>query len=524
MPACIGWIVTAQAQHFSRRGVIGAGLAGTGLLALGGWASQSGAEIPKRGGIIRVATHSASTSDTLDPGKGGTALDYIRHFMLYSGLTCVEDSKLTPQLSLARALDTDDLINWHIDLQRGVRFHDGSELTAADVVHSLLRHKDPAIGSKMLTLAAQFAEVRSDGRYGVTLKLSGANADLPNLLAMSHMLIVKAGQARPDGTGTGPFRLEEFKPGVHTLLARNADYWIPGRPNLDRIELIAIPDEVSRVNALLSGDVQVINAVSPRSVRRIESDPNYAAMVTPSSLYTNVIMRQNMLPTNNPDFVEAVKLMIDRPLINRAVFRDFATIANDHPIAPFQPYFNSDLPQTMLDTDKARWHVKRSGLVGIRLPLYCSTAAEGSVDMASILQEYGSQVGLSFAVNRMPSDGYYSTHWMRHPMTFGNTNPRPTADLLFSLFFQSTASWNESGWRDERFDQLLVQARGIGDQALRSELYGEMQKIVRDRCGVAIPVFISLIDGYDRRLKGLQPIPLGAFMGYRFGEYVWWDT
>lgn len=510
-------------SSLSRRTVIGAGLAGAGMLALGGCGRQNGAQKPKRGGTIRVATHSSSTSDTLDPAKGGTALDYIRHFMLYGGLTCIEDESLQPRLSLARAIETDDRINWHVDLQRGIRFHDGSELTAEDVVHSLLRHKDPATGSKMSSLAEQFAEVSSDGRYGVLIRLTGANADLPNLLAMSTMLIIKAGQKRPDGNGTGPFRLESFKPGVNTTLVRNPEYWIPDRPKLDRIELIAIPDEVSRVNALLSGDVHMINAMNPRSVKRVTPDSNYAAMVTRSSLYTNVIMREDSLPTGNPDFVQAVKLMLDRPLINRAVFRDLATIANDQPVAPFQPYFNPEVPQTVLDLDKARWHVQRSGLTGVRLPLYCSTAAEGSVDMASILQEYGARVGLNFAVNRMPADGYFSTHWMRHPMTFGNSNPRPTADLIFSLFYQSSANWNESGWKSERFDKLLVEARGVGDQALRAEMYGEMQQIVHDKCGVAIPVFISLIDGYDKRIKGLRPVPLGAFMGYRFGEYVWWD-
>ncbi len=470
-----------------------------------------------------MATHSSSTSDTLDPTKGGTALDYVRHFMLYNGLTCIEDANLTPQLSLAKAIETDDRINWHIELQRGIRFHDGSELTAEDVVFSLLRHKDPAIGSKMSTLAEQFAEVSSDGRYGVTVKLTGANADLPSLLATSHMLIVKAGQAKPDGNGTGPFRLVDFKPGVRTELVRNSEYWIPDRPKLESIELIAIPDEVSRVNALLSGDVQLINAVNPRSVKRIEAASGYSAMVTPSALFTDIIMRADSLPTGNPDFVQAVKLMLDRPLINRAIFRDYGTIANDQPIAPFAPYYNPNVAQTVLDLDKARWHIQRSGLTGVRLPLYCSNAAEGSIDMASILQEYGSRVGLNFAVNRVPSDGYYSTHWMRHPMTFGNANPRPTADLIFSLFFESSANWNESGWKNERFDKLLIEARGVGDEALRAELYGEMQQIVHDQCGVAIPVFISLIDGHDRRLKGLKAVPLGGFMGYRFGEYAWWD-
>jgi peptide/nickel transport system substrate-binding protein len=246
-------------------------------------------------------------------------------------------------------------------------------------------------------------------------------------------------------------------------------------------------------------------------------------MITPSSLFTNLIMRHDSLPTGNPDFVQAVKLMLDRPLINRAIFSDYATIANDQPIAPFQPYYNPNIPQTVLDIDKARWHVQRSGLTGVRLPVYCSTAATGSVDMASILQEYGSRVGLNFAVNRMPADGYWSTHWMRHPMTFGNTNPRPTADLLFSMFFSSNSDLNESGWKNERFDRLLVEARVGGDEALRAELYGEMQQMIHDQSGVAIPVFLSFIDGYDRRLKGLRSVPLGAFGGYRFAEYAWWD-
>lgn len=515
--------MTAFDPDLTRRSVIGAALAGTGLLALGACGRRETSR-PKSGGMIRVATHSSSTSDTLDPTKGGTALDYIRHFMLYNGLTCIDDGSFKPELSLANAFESADLITWQIELKRGVLFHDGSELTAGDVVFSLLRHKDPSVGSKMSTLASQFAEVRSDGRYGVVVRLTAPNADLPNLMAMSHMLIVKAGQTRPDGNGTGPFRLEDFKPGVRTELSRNGEYWIPDRPKLDRIELIAIPDEVSRVNALLSGDVQMINAVNPRSVHRIETSPNNRAMVTPSSLYTDLVMRQDALPTGNPDFVQAVKLMLDRPLINRAVFRNFGTIANDQPIAPFQPYYNPEVTQTVLDLDKARWHVQRSGLTGVRLPLYCSTAAEGSVDMASIMQEYGSRIGLNFAVNRMPADGYFSTHWMRHPMSFGNSNPRPTADLIFSLFFESSANWNESGWKNERFDRLLVEARAVADQSLRAEIYGEMQQIVHDKCGVAIPVFISLIDGYDSRIKGLRPIPLGAFMGYRFGEYVWWDA
>ncbi len=113
---------------------------------------------------------------------------------------------------------------------------------------------------------------------------------------------------------------------------------------------------------------------------------------------------------------------------------------------------------------------------------------------------------------------------MKHPLGFGNTNPRPTADLVFSLFYRSEAEWNESGWKNPRFDRLMIEARGEADEARRKELYGEMQLLVHDSCGVVIPTFIHMLDGHDRRLKGMQPIPLGGLMGYRFAEYAWWDA
>jgi peptide/nickel transport system substrate-binding protein len=507
---------------FSRRDLIGAGLGlGAGLLLPEG--AFAAPTRPRQGGRIRVASLSSSTADTLDPAKGALSTDYVRHYMFYSGLTEL-DRNMVPRPALAERMESADQTLWHIRLRRGVTFHDGASLTAADVVWSLLRHKDPATGSKMAPIADQFAQVKAVGKLDVMLRLIGPNADLPAILAQSHFLIVRAGQKDfRTVNGTGPYLCAQFRPGVRTLARRNPNYWKPGRPYLDEIELIGIPDEVSRVNALLSGDVQLIIAVNPRSTKRVLASRGHGLLETRSGLYTNLIMRQDRLPTGNAHFVAAMKYLIDRPLIKRALFRGYATIGNDHPIPPFHPYYRAGLPQTSLDLDKARWHLQRAGLTGVRLPIYASPAADGSVDMASILQEYGSRVGLNLAVNRVPADGYWSTHWMKHPLGFGNTNPRPTADMLFSLFYKSDADWNESGWKNPRFDRLLIEARGEADQGRRKQLYGEMQGLVRDHCGVGIPVFISLIDGYDRRLKGLYPVSLGGLMGYRFAEHVWWE-
>ncbi|RME65284.1 MAG: ABC transporter substrate-binding protein [Alphaproteobacteria bacterium] len=503
-------------------------LAGAGACVAAGRAmAKAGlgeAPAPKKGGRIRVASLSSSTADTLDPAKGGLSTDYTRHYMIYSGLTQY-DGNLQAQPALAESIETADQINWTVKLRKGVAFHDGKSLTADDVVYSLLRHKDPATVSKMQAVAAQFADIRATGPLEVRVSLASANTDLPAILAASHFVIVQDGtQDFRTAVGTGPYKLREFRPGVRTVAVRNENYWRPGKPYVDQIELIGIPDESARVNALLSGDVQLINAVSPLSIRRIDRSPGHAVLQTPSANFTDLIMRQDRLPTSDPDFVMAMKYLFDRELVRKALFRGYARIANDHPIPPDHRFFNADLPQREHDPERARYHLKKAGLMKLRLPVYTSPAATGAVDMASLLQESASRIGFRLAVNRVPADGYWSRHWMKHPLTFGNTNPRPTADLVFSLFFKSDAAWNESGWRNERFDRLLIAARGEPDEAKRKNMYGEMQALVHEKCGVCIPVFIDLIDGYDRRLKGLSPIPSGAFMGYSFAEYVWLDT
>lgn len=520
----------------SRRSVLQS-LAGAGVLASmsglpglsnSAWANATLAQkplVPKRGGRIRVASISMSTADTLDPAKGSLSTDYARHYMLYSGLTQY-DENLAAFPALAETLETDDQTLWTLSLRKGVVFHDGKPLTPADVVYSLLRHKDPATSSKVAPVAAQFASVTASGPSQVQIQLTGPNVDLPVILASSQFLIIQDGTTDfLTAVGTGPYKLKEFTPGIRTIAVRHENYWKPGRPYLDEIELIGIPDESSRVNALLAGDVQLISAVDARSTRRIRKSSNHDVLEVESSLFTDLIMRSGSYPTNNPDFVLAIKYLFDRELIKRALFRGYGTIANDHPVHPNNPYFAADLPQRQYDPDRARFHLQKAGITkGSSLPVFASPAAAGSVDIASLLQLSAMEAGLKLGVNRVSADGYWSSPVRKQPLSFGNINPRPSLDLMFSLFFKSDAPWNQGQWQNEYFDQMLLAARGEADEARRKQMYVDMQVLIHNEGQVGIPVFINLIDGYDTRLKGLGGIPIGGLMGYSFADYVWLDS
>jgi peptide/nickel transport system substrate-binding protein len=518
-------ILEAFGRGVSRRDMLrlllSMGIATASAGALLSMAGKAHAQTPKKGGRVRAAVASSSTGDTLDPAKGATAIDYCRHNMFYSGLTQL-DGSLAPQLALAEEIRNDKATTWTFKLRRDVKFHDGSPLTPADVVYSLNRHKDAATASKVKTVSEQFAEVKANGPNEVQVKLAGPNADLPVILAATHFLIVKDGTKDfAAANGTGPFKLKEFKPGVRSVAVRNDNYWRPG-PYLDEVELIGIQDESARVNALLSGDVQLVLSVDPRSTARVRATQGYSVLETKSGLYTDLVMRQDAAPTNNPDFVMAMKYLIDREQAKSAVFRGFAAIANDQPIPPSHRYYLAGLPQRPYDLDKAKFHLNKAGVTG-PVPLVASAAANGSIDMAVLMQQSAQKIGLTLNVNRVPADGYWSNHWMKHPMGFGNINPRTSADQLFTQFFRSDAPWNESGWKNEQFDQLVLAARAEPDEAKRKQMYGDMQVLIHEKCGIGIPVFISFLDGHSTKLKGLGSLPVGGFMGYRFAEHVWLD-
>jgi peptide/nickel transport system substrate-binding protein len=516
---------TALRRGASRRDILNLLVAGGMSAALGAGivtgATKAYAATPKKGGRLRVATYASSTADTLDPAKAIFNIDYLRINSIYDGMTRLDEA-LVPQMELAEAIETRDAKSWTVKLRRGVTFHDGSAFTADDVVFSLKRHTDPAVGSNVKAIASQFESVEKSGDDTVQVVLKAPNADLPTIFAIPGFRIVKNGTTDfSKGIGTGPFAMELFKPGERSICVANKNYWRQGAgPYIDAFELFAIQDESARTNALISGDVDVIANVNPRSANLLTT-ASCQLLKTVAGQYTNLIMRVDTDPGKNADFVKAIKFLLDREKIKQAVFRGFAEIANDQPIPPSSHYYAQDLKAPEFDPDQAKSLLSKAGLLNTKIPIVASSAAEQSVEIAVLLQQAAQKIGLDIEINRMPSDGYWSKYWMRSPISFGSINPRPSPDVMFSQFYASESPNNESGWKNERFDKLLAEARGMTDEMQRKEIYGEIQKIVSRDCGTAIPTFITGIDGYNAKVKGFRPMPTGNLMGNAFPQHVW---
>ncbi|WP_105421502.1 ABC transporter substrate-binding protein [Neorhizobium sp. T25_27] len=521
-------IENAIRRGASRRELLTMMLAGGVALSAGGLilgrASSAVAATPKSGGHLKAAGWSSSTADTLDPAKASLSTDYVRCCAIYNRLTFL-DKGGTVQMELAESIKSGDAKVWTVKLRSGVTFHDGKSLSSKDVVFSLKRHLDPAVGSKVNAIAKQITDVKDLDSLTVEITLASPNADLPTILSQHHFMIVQDGTTDfSKGIGTGAFKMETFQPGVKSIFTKNPNYFKAGGPNVDSFEFFAISDDNARVNALLSGDIHLAASIKPRTMKLVESQPGFVLSQTTSGNYTDLNIRLDLAPGNKADFAAGMKYLINRQQIQKSVLRGLAEIANDQPVSPASVYHNADLKPKAYDPDKAKFHFQKAGLLGQSIPMITSEAATSAVEMATIVQQSGSEIGMKFDVQRVPSDGYWSNYWLKAPVHFGNINPRPTPDILFSLLYASNAPWNESQYKSEKFDNMLVEARGLLDEAKRKEIYGQMQVMISEEAGTVIPVYISNVDAISSKLKGLEANPLGGMMGYAFAEYVWLDA
>ena len=118
--------------------------------------------------------------------------------------------------------------------------------------------------------------------------------------------------------------------------------------------------------------------------------------------------------------------------------------------------------------------------------------------MALLFQRDGARTPASTVnVVREPNDSYWANVWLKKPFCLAGWGQRPTPDIIFTLGYAAGADWNDSHFKDDRFNKLLVEARAELDQKKRAEMYGEMQRIVHDKGSVIIPFFRNWI--YARR-------------------------
>jgi peptide/nickel transport system substrate-binding protein len=488
----------ARLGRLSRRDFMQASMAAglTASAATGLWTTSAKAQ-PTRGGNFRWGIHDGNTSDTHDPGTYVTRQMIFLAHQYRSYLTLIEpDNSLGPDLATGWEASP-DAAQWTFELNPNASFHSGRPLTADDVIASLNHHRGDQSTSAAKALLTDVTDIRKDGDHTVIIDLARGIADLPWLMTDYHFAICPANE---DGTidwqsgdGTGPYKIESGEFGVQWALSRH-DGWHLDGAYFDSVEMLVLNDPNARQTALVTGDVDCVSLVELKTLALLERNPNITVDNIPSGAAITMPMHCDTPPFDDVRVRNALKLAMNRDEIVEKITFGAATKANDFHLSPVQPYWPDDIPQREYDPDQARALLREAGMENLEVNLSSAESVfSGAVDMCVLYAEQASAAGITINVVREPNDGYYSDVWLKKPFQAVSWGARPTPDVMFTLAYKSDAAWNESRWQNERFNELLLQAKSELDESLRAEMYREMCVLMRDDGGTLLPFFNNFV-------------------------------
>jgi peptide/nickel transport system substrate-binding protein len=506
-------------------GALAMGLTVSAASAL--WSKTARAATPKKGGHFRLGSDDGNTTDTLDPALYQGQFEISMSHAHRNYLTEITpDNVVGPELA-ENWEASDDASVWRLQLRKGVEFHDGKSFTSSDVVDSLNYHRGDDTKSAAKALLETVADIKADDEHSVTVTLVSGSADFPYVLTDYHLVMLPSdgeGNVSWDkGEGTGGYVLKEFDPGVRASMERFPNYWKEGRAHFDSTEQLVIPDVNARQSALKTGDLDAIIELDLKTAHLLGQDPNIEVIEVPSGTHINLSMHVDVPPFDNNDVRLALKLAMDREQALQKILRGHGTLGNDHPIGNVLPYHAAGLEQRTYDPEKAKWHLKQAGAEGLKVDFSTSTVPlPGGVDLAVLYKEHAKAAGIEINVIREPNDGYWSDVWLVKPFSLVSWGQRPTPDVMFSLAYAADAAWNETHFKDPRFNELLLEARAELNETKRAEMYFEMQQILRDEGGTIVPFFRNYV--YAHRTNVMHDDKLSgnwSFDGNR-GTERWW--
>ena len=225
----------------------------------------------------------------------------------------------------------------------------------------------------------------------------------------------------------------------------------------------------------------------------------------------------------------AIKYGVKRQELVDKVFRGHGSLGNDHDISPTQEFYNTELPQREFDADKAKYHLKKSGYGDAKLELLASNAAfEGATDSAQLIQGSLGSIGLDVTVKNLPNDGFWANVWNKQGKGWVTSTwaGRPTNDWMFSACCVEGSSWNDTAWKGtpaaDRFNELVIAARGELDYEKRKAMYWECQKLHNEDGGAVVWGFANLVHGLNKRVSHPDVIASNWAMDGAKSSERWW--
>lgn len=456
---------------------------------------------PKKGGVFKLAVGHGQTTDVLDPSTWSNGFTFGLGKSLTGAPLVQVNQKNEAVPHLAESFEpADGAKKWIFKLRKGVTFHNGKTVTSDDIVATFNYHIGPESKSPAKAVLASVAGVKADGPETVIFELSGGNADFPYLVTDYHLAMYPATDGKiswEKGESAGPYKLTSFEPGVKLAAERNPDYF--GTTWFDGIELLSIVDVAARTNALLSGEVHCMDRVDLKTIEQLKMAPDLEILNVEGFAHYTAPMHCNVAPFDNVDVRLAIKHAINRQELVDKILLGYGSPGNDNPIAKTMRFAVNPQPAHAYDPEKAKFHLKKAGMESLAVDFSTSNAAfAGAVDAALLMTESAKAAGISINVIREPDDSYWDNVWLKKPWCMCYWGGRPVADMFMSVSLADGATWNDTNWKNARFNELLTAARAETDDKKRAEMYAECQQLVHDDGGQIVLMFNNYVGANNK--------------------------
>jgi peptide/nickel transport system substrate-binding protein len=513
------------------------GLAAPAAMQMAGIAPVARAQAANMptGGTLRVGTRVKDLKNPHTYSWGGYDSNVSRQVVEY--LTFTDEHNITHPYLLEKWSVSPDLKTWTLNVRKGVKWRNGRDFTADDVVWNLKQLTDASVGSSFVGLVKGYLLKEVKGADGkTTTELWDANAiekvddhtvrlncKEPQVSVPEHLFHYPAamlypeekGVFQPGSQGTGPFELVQADTGKIAVLRKVKSYW--GQPAyLDSIEQVDTGDDpAAAIAALASRQLHGLIFADPVQYDALRAMPHLKMYQVPSAETIVMRFKETVKPFDDPRVRKALKLALDAKPIVEIALRGIGMPGDHTHCSPAQP---DTLPIKPMGyhPDEAKKLLAEAGYPnGFETTLYVPNDLPWGVAQAQAAVEQWKKVGINVKLNVMPGAEYWNV-WTKVP--FGSTiwYHRPLAMMIIGLGYRTGVPWNESSYSNPKLDELLTQAEGTLDLAKRREIMGQIEQIMHEDGPIAQPLWRNIFTFYDKRVLGASIHPSNYFFGNRF--------
>ena len=475
------------------------------------------------GGTIRCAVQRPVSVDPVAmQDLGGYGITAQSFEFLCTQQTIGDPGGLAPGLAEKWTPNADGTV-WTFNLRQGVKWHDGTPFSSADVVATMERLVE-AGNSGLKGVLDKGGAVATDANT-VTFTLTGGNGNFPYLVSIynAQTLITPADYVagttfdqRP--AGTGAWKLVSYNQQSGATFERNPDWW-GGTTPLDGTEWLFFDATGPMITAYQGDQVDAIVQFDVLTGAALIDDPNFSLIATPAALHRQIWMRCDTGQFAKKEVRQALAYTFDRPALLEQLFRGRAELGNDHVIWQGYPYFDSSVAQRTQDIDKAKALLSAAGVSNLTATLHAGQLQE-IPDLAVLLKSQAAQAGITLNVAVESLDTYYGAQWCpaepADPPCSGaaelgivDYGHRATPDVYLNAALKTNGVWNSSQYSSSAFDAAFTEfQKAVGVDAQKAACT-KIETILNDDVPVGLPYFYNYLAGNSNKFTGVFSSALG---------------